>query len=560
VTITYRILVLIILFVLCSSLCLAQTPAKEATASIAGHVTIRGKAAPGITMVATLRNSFFDNKTVAKTTTDEDGNYKLTGLTAGQFTILPLARAYVVDSGTAYKEASQSVNVAEGEAISKIDFVLVRGGVVTGRITDAEGHPLIGERVSIVLKDSSPDPNPQFAFGSNRYQTDDRGIYRIYGLGPGSYRVSVGQASSAGAASVMGLGGSQYVKTFYPGVEDESRATIIEIKEGTEIANVDITVNKPGKGFSVSGRVIDADSGAPAASVYLGHSMVDESNQQVGGMNFSGTQTDANGKFRLEGLRPGRYAIYTLPGATQENSTYSEQVTFEVADSDVSGIEIKLRRGATINGVAVIEGNSDPAAAALLQSVSLYAYVEQKSSSPSYAQSRIAADGSFRMSGLAPGKARLGIQGFPTPPKGLSLVRTEVDGLDQKDGLEIAAGAQINGLRLVFAYGTGSIRGEVKIEGGSLPEGISLRVILRSAANESRRFNRGAELDSRLHFILENIPPGSYEVVVTGAPQPPGVKPTPPVEYLKQPVTIANGTETRLNLVVDLTAKQGSQP
>ena len=559
--ITYRILALLVLFVLCSAFSSAQTPAKEATASISGHVTIRGKAASGITMVATLRNSFFDNKTVGKTITDEDGNYKLTGLTAGQFTILPLARAYVVASGTAYKEASQSVNVSEGEAITKIDFVLVRGGVVTGRIMDAEGHPLIGERVSIALKDSSPDPSAQFMFGSNRYQTDDRGIYRIYGLGPGSYRVSVGQASSAGgAASIMGLGGSQYVKTFYPGVEDESRATIIEIKEGTEIANVDITVNKPGKGFSVSGRVIDADSGAPAASVYLGHSIVDESNQQVGGMNFSGTQTDTNGKFRLEGLRPGRYVIYTLPGATQENSTYSEQVTLEVADSDVSGIEIKLRRGATINGVAVIENNSDPAAAALLQSVSLFAYVEQKSSSPSYAQTRIAADGSFRMSGLAPGKARLGVQGFPTPPKGLSLVRTEVDGLDQKDGVEITAGAQINGLRLVFAYGTGSIRGEVKIEGGSLPEGISLRVILRSAANESRRFNRGAELDSRLHFILENIPPGSYELVVTGAPQAPGVKPTPPVEYLKQPVTVANGTETSLNLVVDLTTKQGSQP
>jgi hypothetical protein len=112
----------------------------------------------------------------------------------------------------------------------------------------------------------------------------------------------------------------------------------------------------------------------------------------------------------------------------------------------------------------------------------------------------------------------------------------------------------------VFAYGTGSIRGEVKIEGGSLPEGITLRVILRSAANDSRQFSRGAELDSRLHFILENIPPGSYVVVVTGAAQSPGVKPTPPVEYLKQAVTIANGTETRLSLVVDLSAKQGSQP
>src|SRR5258705_7131589 len=265
--ITYRILVVLILLLVYSALCLAQTPAKEATASVSGHVTIRGKAAPGITVVATLRNSFFDNKTVAKTTTDDDGNYKLTGLTAGQFTIQPLARSYVVASGSSYKEAGQSVNVAEGEAITKIDFVLVRGGVVTGRITDAEGHPLIGERVDIAIKDSSPDPNSQFMFDSTRNHTDDRGIYRVYGLGPGSYKVSVGQASAAGgAARVMGMGCSQYVKTFYPSAEDESRATILEIQEGTEIANIDITVNQPGKGFSVSGRVIDADSRAPAAS------------------------------------------------------------------------------------------------------------------------------------------------------------------------------------------------------------------------------------------------------------------------------------------------------
>jgi hypothetical protein len=65
--------------------------------------------------------------------------------------------------------------------------------------------------------------------GYSRNQTDDRGVYRIYGLAPGSYKVSVGQASSAGSAvSIMGLGGSQYSKTFYPGVQEEAKATIIE--------------------------------------------------------------------------------------------------------------------------------------------------------------------------------------------------------------------------------------------------------------------------------------------------------------------------------------------
>ena len=49
-------------------------------------------------MVATVSISVLDNKTVAKSTTDEDGNYKLSGLAAGRFNILPLAKSYIVAS------------------------------------------------------------------------------------------------------------------------------------------------------------------------------------------------------------------------------------------------------------------------------------------------------------------------------------------------------------------------------------------------------------------------------------------------------------------------------
>lgn len=553
-----RVLQFLAALSLCSIVCSAQTPAKDTSASISGRVTVSGKPAAGITIVATVSNSFFDNKTVAKATTDEDGNYKLTGLAAGRFTILPLAKAYLVTGGSPYKEG---VNVAEGETITKIDFPLARGGVITGRITDAEGHPLIGERVNVVLKDSAADNGSQMAMlGSSRNQTDDRGMYRIYGLGPGSYKVSVGQAtSSGGAVSIMGMGGSQYVKTFYPSVQEETKATILEIKEGTEIKDVDISVGKPGTGFSVSGRAIDADSGTPVPNAYLGHSTLSDSKQEMGEMNFTGNQTDANGKFRLEGLRPGHYAVFTL-AAGQANSSYSEPVPFEISDGDVTGIEIKVRRGATINGVAIIENNSDPAIAGLLQSVSLYAYVEQKGlAAPSYGQSQIGADGSFRMDGLAPGKARIGIRGFPTPPKGLTLIRTEVEGLEQPEGIELAAGAQISGVRLLFLYGSGSVRGDVRVQSGPVPEGTSLGVVIRSVPNAARRFTRQADMDGRLHFVAENIPPGTYELIVQGSTSQP-TKPSPPVELLKQTITVSNGTEVKLNLVVDLAGRKLGEP
>src|SRR6185436_13336625 len=89
---------------LCAVLCAAQAPAKDTSASISGRVTMGGKAAAGVTVVATVSNSFFDNKTVAKTATDEEGNYKLTGLAAGRLHILPIAKAYRVATGGTYKE------------------------------------------------------------------------------------------------------------------------------------------------------------------------------------------------------------------------------------------------------------------------------------------------------------------------------------------------------------------------------------------------------------------------------------------------------------------------
>jgi len=544
----------LVLLVMCCLGGSAQTPARDQAASISGRVTVDGKGAGGVTVVATTSTSPIDNRTVAKTTTDDDGKYQLTGFSAGQFSIMPLAKAFVAGTSGAYTKPGQKITVTEGEAITKIDFALVRGGVVTGRITDTDGRPVIGERVSVVPRDSPDTPSPMTMFDGPRNMTDDRGVYRVYGLAPGSYKVSIGQAPSATSVSVMGLGGSQYSKSFFPGVTEEAKATIIEINEGTEVDNIDMVAVKPGAGFAVTGRVVDGDSGQPVPNVYVVYAPVNEGNQQLGGMNFTGSQSDASGKFRLEGVRPGHYAAYTMSVA-QDNSSYSDQSPFEVSEGDVSGVEIKIRRGATISGVAVIENNFDAAAAALLQTVSLFAYSTTKGGAPSFSRGQIGADGSFTFAGLAPGKVQIGVTGFPTPPKGLTLMRTEMNGVDQKDGITVTAGAQITGVRLVFAFGTGSIRGEVKVEGGVLPAGLTLRVIIRSGTGEMGRIVSGAEVDARGQFLAENIPPGTYELSVSAL----GLdrKPAPAFVPVTRTVNVESG-QVQVVLVVNLAAKKAT--
>ena len=541
------ILVLLALYSLGS----AQTPGKDTTASISGRVTINGKGLAGIAVVATTSSSPLDNRTVGKTTTDDEGKYQLTGLAAGQFTILPLAKAFVVGTSGAYKTAGQSITVAEGETIAKIDFDLVRGGVITGRITDSDGRPVIGERVSVVGKSATDTGRPVTMFDGLRNTTDDRGIYRIYGLGPGSYKVSVGQAGGGGNVAIMGMGGSQYTKTFYPGVAEEAKATVLEISEGTEVSNIDIVVGKTGRGYAVAGRVVDADSGQPVANVFVVYASLKEGTHQLGGMNFSGNQTDANGKFRLDSVQPGHYAAYML-AAGQDTSTYSDQTPFDVSEGDVAGVEIKVHHGATISGVAVVENNFDPAVASLLQTVSIFAFSNTKGGTPSFSRSQINGDGSFSFSGLAPGKVQFNVVGFPTPPKGLTLVRTEVDGVEQREGIEVGAGAQITGVRLVFAYGSGSIRGEIRAEEGALPAGLTLQVSIRSASGGARRFS--SVVDARGHFVAENIPPGTYEMSVVTIAQDRTASTYAPVP---RTVNVENGP-VQVVLVVNFAVKKAA--
>jgi len=136
-------------------------------------------------------------------------------------------------------------------------------------------------------------------------------------------------------------------------------------------------------------------------------------------------------------------------------------------------------------------------------------------------------------------------QGFPTPPKGLELVSTELNGVAQPDGIEVTAGAHITGVRLVFVYGTGKIGGEVKFEGGTLPEGTTFALFLHAVAADTGESNRNIEVDVRGHFLVENIPPGTYELTLTARGNPPAFEP------VKRTITVANGAETQVVIVVN---------
>jgi hypothetical protein len=171
------------------------------TGSISGHVLINNKAAAGVEVGAFGGESLNRRVASAQSKTDSEGYYHLSGLPAANYqvtTFTPnmIAADNVPQSpmGYGYFASSKTVLLAAGEDVTEIDLKLARGGVITGRVTGPDDKPIVEERVNLQQVTEPGQPPQNLPRQNLLYQTDDRGVYRIYGLPPGRYRVSVGRS------------------------------------------------------------------------------------------------------------------------------------------------------------------------------------------------------------------------------------------------------------------------------------------------------------------------------------------------------------------------------
>ncbi|HEX5707332.1 MAG TPA: carboxypeptidase-like regulatory domain-containing protein [Pyrinomonadaceae bacterium] len=451
-------------------------------------------------------------KAVARATTDAEGRYRFASVPPGRYNLLPFAPAFIVEDVPQGWPPGRPVTISPGESIEDFDFTLTRGAVITGRVTDADGQPVVEQQIELQPLDERTAARVTSMYRSSA--TDDRGVYRLFGLPAGRYRVSVGQDANM---SNMGGPGLYYPRTFHPSAAEASRAKVIEVAEGGEAEDVDITLGRPAKLHKATGRVVYAATGRPAAGVRVVYGVIEKDSTHMGAYG-SEQSTNARGEFTLQTLWPGqRYGVFVAQQAQSE--WYSDVTTFDVADSDVSGLEVKLRRGATMSGTVVIEGAGDRATVArLLSSVQLYAgtYRADAVNPPVYTPTMVNADGTFRATGLRPGRAYLHPIG-PTFAKGLSLLRVEHEGVERPEGLDVSEGAEVSGVRVVFGYGRAVVRGQVTVKQdgrpATFPEGARVFATARRAGAQTWQ-RQPVEVDARGHFMLDAVPSGQMEVNV----------------------------------------------
>ena len=537
----------------------AQVPkAREATARVAGRVTVEGKPARGVQVLLNREDARRGANTQSRAvsaTTNAEGRYEITNVAANAYRLSVYAPAYVIDGQSPFSyDFGKTVNVAEGDQLENLDFSLMKGAVITGKVTDEYGRPVIAQGVAAFRLDEQGKSDQAAAGEMLRWQTDDRGVYRIFGIEPGRYIVGVGASGDESLPPLANRG--LYKRIYYPDAVDQSSARIIELKPGEEVGNVDIKLAPVKKTYTASGRVIDSETGKPLPGVMIGCDVA-----KAAGASFrtDDNATNSKGEFSIEGLSPNTYLAYVYnPG---QSDLYSDRLNFEIADDDVTGLEIKMVRGASISGVAVVEGTRNPAVLARLSQIAVRA--ERTSQDTAMLMmllmqgggtGTISPNGTLRIGGVRPGRTR--IVAMPPPElKGFTLARVERNGVDMNE-LDVAQGEQITGMRLVFTYGTSILAGRVEIKGGALPSDAQMTVrIVREGASSTEWWHaKQAPVDARGQFTIEGVSEGNYKAHLMIFTNDDSQFPK-----IEQSVSIPADVRREITLVLDLTKQGASQ-
>ena len=152
-----------------------------AAATVSGTFTSNDAAAPA---AGTLMGAFdATGALVDATTADASGNFTITNLPAGTYTIEPVGSLDAVTPAT--------VAVVAGDNATGVNVSAQVGGTIVGTVTDSQsGVPLTG----VPVYARAPDGSELFTV------TDASGLYTFAHLGLGTYAVSLDE-SAGGAAS-----------------------------------------------------------------------------------------------------------------------------------------------------------------------------------------------------------------------------------------------------------------------------------------------------------------------------------------------------------------------
>lgn len=234
---------------------------------------------------------------VADLESDTDGRFELSDLPAGEYRIEVSKPNYI----------STTLPVRLTDEIPPLTFVarLIRCGVVSGQVLDANGQPMGGATVFAMIKPDGGGPWRRFAPHQRGHQAgvDENGAYRLFDLPPGRYVVAVTYGASTvtvGSAGSAQVGAAGSGVLYYPA---NARPRVFTVSGGEEYRDVDFFI-AAGMLFRVSGKVDPAPS---QPGFWLALTSVDQP-----AFATAVAQADADGSFHFQGIPPASYTLFAF--------------------------------------------------------------------------------------------------------------------------------------------------------------------------------------------------------------------------------------------------------
>lgn len=470
-----------------------------------------------------------------RATVDTNGEFKIEGLEAGLYRLSASAPGYVPAPQPSPTDSQGYYRIGDS-----VTLRMIKGGVITGTVTGPKG-PLVAVGIhAIRVRDEEGKLLSAPTLFRER-STDDRGVYRFYGLSPGGYLIS---AARPRIGLIAPTAYDNDAPTYFPSSTRDTAAEVV-VRDGEEIT-ADIQYRaEPGHAISgkVDGVLESQTQFPPGASVTI-HDVGDRTAM----MGLSASSNENFG-FAINGVPDGEYELAASQYLQSRDELRSKPRRVTVHGADVTGMILTLAPLASIEGRLVFE--NDPKAgcgkrretAAQETIVFGRRYEPEKKTNvaakttplPEVSLSAInqvsvgAADakGSFTLRNLPSGSYRID----PRPPASGWYVRSIALGAAQtataraaslvvaRDGIILKSGERVSGLTVTITEGAASIRGRISVAAGqSLPPRMRLYLVPaeRDSSENLLRFFEGTVANDGT-FVMGNLAPGRYWMIAQPA-------------------------------------------
>jgi Carboxypeptidase regulatory-like domain len=434
-------------------------------------------------------------------TTDSDGIFVFRGVDPGRFRISATRRGYVTQQygQTASNRPGTLLTLQAGQHVRDILFRLQVGAAIAGRILDEDGESLANVQVN-ALRHSYRDGR-RTLMPAGFSSSNDLGEYRIFGLAPGEYFIRAafsGNSMTGGFISfdIDQFGDSTYAPTFYPGVQEGSQATPINIRAADDI-RVNFTLS-PTRAFSVRGKVINPSASGGRASLTL---MPRYEMEQFSFGPGNNTVVNADGTFEFRHVLPGSYNI---TGRTNdEKGRYTARQALDVADRNVGNVIVAFRPASDIPGRFTITGSFQ----GRIKDLNIFL---QPDTGPMMGSAGASAkdDGSFVLTGVADDLYRVRVGGLPSNAYIRALRYGSEDVLEK--GLDPVGGHEA--LEVVIGADGGRLNGVAYDKDQKSQPGITVVALPDHPLRWISDRSKSTSTDQNGRFNLQGLRPGRYRL------------------------------------------------